>query len=388
MRPNNGYYKVGNEIFYNKFQALIYASKNKVPIKWIFYDDLYNVACQNIKNYNLSLEEVYRNRATQLREKYDYLILNYSGGSDSHNILQTFIKNNIKLDMVYVQWPMSLVDKNLYSPSLSNKSNYNFHSEWDFVIKKDLEWLSTNYPEIKIEIGDWTTTLNTDFYSDNLYEKNVTNLPSIARSQKQNTFSKTETLLSNKGLKVASIFGVDKPTIGIMGNEVYFKMADTSCMAQPNPDNPNGLEYFYFTPDMPEIPVIQCQKMYETYLKRPEMFYMRIDPEKRKEIYPHTLYQSNYQDMHSYWEVFKFVCYPYWDFSRFQAEKPFSILHGLPAGVRAWDNILISSIPNFKTIQEKWEHIWKSYHKEIDQEFLLNQDTVRIIYSKWYRLSL
>lgn len=390
MNTVNGYYKVDDKIFCNKLQALLFASKNKKNVEWIFHDDLYDFAGLNIKSYdyNNSLENIYKNRALQLREKYDYLILNYSGGADSHNILQTFLKNNIKLDMVFIQWPMSLMDKNLYTPTDKNTSNFNFHSEWDLVIKHDLEWLSKNHPEIKIEIADWIEDLKLSFYGDTLFEKNVTNLPSIARSQKQNRFSKTEILLSNKGLKVASIFGVDKIAIKIENNEMSFRMADTSCMTHSNPDNPNGLEYFYFTPDMPEIPAIQCYKLYETYLKRPELFYMKLDREKRKELYPHTLYQSPYQDLHSYWEVFKLVCYPYWDFSRFQAEKPFSVLNGLPAGVRAWDNILIKGISDFSKIQQKWEYLWKSYYLELDKNLLLNQDTFKIIFSKWHKLNI
>lgn len=386
---DNGYYTVDNKIFYNKLQALLYASKNKKPVKWIFYNELYETSASNIKLYaDVSLEEIYKKRAQQLREKYDYLILNYSGGADSHNILQTFLKNNIKLDMVFIQWPMSLMDKNLYTPTDKNTSNFNFHSEWDLVIKHDLEWLSKKHPEIKIEILDWVENLNLDFYNDKLFENNVTNLPSIARSQKQNLFSKTETILANKGLKVGSIFGVDKIAIKIENNEMSFRMADTSCMTHSNPDNPNGLEYFYFTPDMPEIPAIQCYKLYETYLKRPELFYMKLDREKRKELYPHTLYQSPYQDLHSYWEVFKLVCYPYWDFSRFQAAKPFSVLNGLPIGVRAWDNILVRGIADFSKIQQKWEYLWKSYYLELDKNLLLNQDTFQMFYSKWHKLNI
>lgn len=385
----NGFYKVDDKIVYNKFQALICASKNKKSVEWNFYDDLYDYTGLNIKSHiDTSLEQIYKKRAQQLREKYNYLILNYSGGSDSHNILHTFLKNNIKLDMIFVQWPISLTDKNLYIPNVVNKSNYNFHSEWDFVLKKDLEWLSQVHPEIKIEVADWTETLTVDFYSDLLFENNVTNLPSIARSQKQNTHSKIETELSNKGVSVASIFGVDKISIAIRSNEIFFRMADTSCMAQPNPDNINGLEYFYFTPDMPEIPAIQCYKLYKEYIKRPHLFRITADIKKREERYKNVLYQSPYQDLHSYWEVFKLVCYPHWNFSRFQAEKPFSVLQGLPNGVRAWDNILINSIPDFKIIQQKWEYIWKSYYFEIDKNFLMSRDTITTIFSKWHKLNI
>lgn len=47
-----------------------------------------------------SLRELYKQRAIQIRESYDYLILYYSGGSDSSTILRTFLDNNIFLDEI------------------------------------------------------------------------------------------------------------------------------------------------------------------------------------------------------------------------------------------------------------------------------------------------
>ena len=49
-----------------------------------------------------SLKELYVERCQQLRDKYDYLILSYSGGADSHEILYTFLENNIFIDEIQV----------------------------------------------------------------------------------------------------------------------------------------------------------------------------------------------------------------------------------------------------------------------------------------------
>jgi diphthamide synthase (EF-2-diphthine--ammonia ligase) len=95
-----------------------------------------------------------------LRDKYDYLILYYSGGSDSWTVLNTFLENNIKLDCVYVRWPFKA--ENSYTPNTVNQTAYNFMSEWDFVIKKDLEWLAQEHPEIRIETADWMEGVTAD----------------------------------------------------------------------------------------------------------------------------------------------------------------------------------------------------------------------------------
>jgi hypothetical protein len=386
MKDYNGHYIVGDNIIGNKFFAIIEASKTQHTLSWVYHDQVFEQACSQFRAYDTSLEEMYKNRALQLRDQYDYLILNYSGGSDSHNILQTFLKNNIKLDMLFIQWPMSLMDKGIYKPNTVDKSNFNFHSEWDFVLKKDLEWISKHHPDIKIEIADWSLTVVEKFYNDDLFANNVTNIPSIARAQKQNTFSKEESKLANKGVTVGSIYGVDKPIVAFKNGSTYFKMGDGACMAQPNPDNPHGLEYFYLTPSMPEIPVLQAYKLKQYFEKRPDLFYMCVPVEHRKNFYPNTLSNYWYTDFHNYAEVFKTVCYPYWDFKRFQADKPFSVTQGLPVGVRAWDNILTNTLPDFNRTQQKWEYLWNSYQSAIDTKFLASRDLVRVVWTKWHKL--
>ncbi len=383
MIHHNGYYKIGDEIINNKFYALIKGSKMNIDPEWWFYDEVYDKACDNFRSYDISLKEIYRQRAQQLRDKYDYLILNYSGGSDSHNVLCTFLEFNIKLDMVYIQWPMSLMDKGLYTPNVHDTSNFNYHSEWDFVLKKDLEWLSKKYPEIKIEIGDWVENVKESYYDDDLLLNNVTNLPSISRAQKQNTFSKTETKLSNMGLKVGSVYGVDKPVFGMKNNKAYFKLPDSTCMAQPNPDNPNGLEYFYFTPDMPEILIVQAYNLFEYHKKSNDKSFVRGFVFNHKDF-------GWYSDFHDRAETHKLVCYPYWTFDRFQADKPwvYTTLGNLPMGVRSWDNILYKGLTNFSRVQKKWEYIWKSYMPLIDERFFFPniKDTISPIFTKWHQI--
>jgi hypothetical protein len=388
----NGYYTVSGDIIESKMYAILKASEKKTTATWCYYDSIYESAIQNFDLVKISapLTETYKKRAQQLRDQYDYLILNYSGGSDSHNILMTFLKNNIKLDHIYVQWPMSLMDKGLYTPNSADKSNSNFHSEWDLVLKKDLEWVSTHYPEITIEIADWTTNVIEKFYNDDLFTKSVTNLPSIARSQKQNTYSKTETVLSSKGKTVASIYGVDKPNIIKHQGLWYMYFVDTACMAQPNPDNPHGTEYFYFTPHMPDVAIHQAYKLAMWYNSNPKeqgVVTSLQDLAKTDTRVRTWTNEDHYKRYHVASEIVKLVCYPHWDFARFQADKPFSQLDNLPMGMRAWDNILLS-LPNFERVQQAWTYHWKSYSSVIDQSNLRNKDTFSVFRSKYHPLTL
>jgi len=383
----NGFYKVDGKIIYNKLNAILEASQKNSHLEFIYFDEIFQNAAYNFK-HQCSLKELYRQRAQQLRESYDYLILNYSGGSDSHNILMTFLEYGIKLDHIYVQWPMSLVDKGIYQPNNIDTTNSNFHSEWDLVLKKDLEYISKTYPNIKIEIADWTDTLNEKFYTDDIFSKNVSNLPSIARSQKQNTFSKTESELALKGKNVASIFGVDKPSVVMKEDKWYFYFVDTACMAYPNPDNPCGLEYFYWSPKFPDIVIAQAYSMKNFYLANKDKLHLVTAYSQREKTEPELLkmpYSYHYAEYSKKAEHSKLVCYPYWSFNRFQADKPFAVLEGFKLGMRAWDNIL-TVIPGFNRIQQSWEYHWKSYLNKINLKLMRSKDTVTPYKTKWHYL--
>ena len=388
MNCLNGFYSVNNEIITSKVFALLKATELKSEVTWNYFDGIFANTALNFNLHTATLESLYITRAQQLRDTYDYLILNYSGGSDSHNILHTFLKNKIKLDHIFVQWPEQLTDRGIYTPNTIDKSNANFHSEWDFVLKKDLEWIGNHHPEIKIEIADWTTTVTEEFYKDDLFSKDVSNLPSIARAQKQNTFSLVEGTLALAGKKVASIYGIDKPNIVKKDNEWFFYFVDTACMAQPNSENPLGTEYFYWSPQCPTIAVAQAYKMIEWFKLHPHKQYLILAKSERTKEDPafnNWPYSRHYSEWAETQEIAKLVCYPYWDFNRFQADKPFSKFEGFNMGTRAWDNIL-TVLPSFSRSQQAWEYHWLSYLQKIDPKLMRSKDTVGVLKSKWHLL--
>ena len=108
-----GYYQVGRKLFNKKFNALLEASVTHQPVMWNFNQAVFAKQAQ-MPRIGVPILELYKQRALQLRDKYDYLILAYSGGADSDNILKVFQQNNIYLDEVWCDWPSSLVEKSNY----------------------------------------------------------------------------------------------------------------------------------------------------------------------------------------------------------------------------------------------------------------------------------
>lgn len=94
-----GYWLVnGDKIFINKIQAATYAEyHNTTDIKYCIgnFDH-----CDWSQEPTQSLKTLYKLRAQQLRDTYQYLVLSFSGGADSLFMLHAFIENNIYPDEV------------------------------------------------------------------------------------------------------------------------------------------------------------------------------------------------------------------------------------------------------------------------------------------------
>lgn len=375
---STGYYQVGNNKYSNKIFAAIDATATNQDMTWHFHDEIF----ANVKPIGISdIKLLYKARAQQLRDKYDYLILNFSGGSDSWTVLNSFLENNIKLDRIFVKWPMKAVDKGFYKPNSIDTSAFNFASEWDLVIKHDLHWISQHHPEIEIEIGDWLDNLNQDYFNDDLFADAVhhhfmTNLLRVPCG------SVAEKQLVEKGKKVGSIYGVDKPAIVEHDNNCYFFFRDgatTTCPARK--DNPDGTEYFYWTPDMPQIAIEQAYMVFQWYKNNKQnrniITSYHNSPEKFKWDDRQTA--KNFQDSIS---IIRSIIYPDWDQRKFQADKPVPLAEFDGKQKDFW----LETRPEMQEIKKVWKYYWKSYIDKIDQKYMNVNKELKISRSRYYYL--
>ena len=159
QNPKLGFYKVGSEIFYSKPQAYIYATKTKQSIHWNFNNLEYAKIDWSVEP-ETNLRELYRQRAQQLRDRYDYIRLECSGGGDSTTVAYSFLLNNIHLDEVIFRYPKT-GEKDATNDPFNTKPT-NTLSEYQFAAKPLLEWIKTNYPKTRVVIHD---------YSENMLEQ-------------------------------------------------------------------------------------------------------------------------------------------------------------------------------------------------------------------------
>lgn len=375
-----GFWQVNDKKFIKKFEALKYASQVKSQVKFIFFDHVWNSFNKESLG-SQSLNDLYRIRAQQLRDEYDYLILYFSGGADSYNVMRSFIDNGIKLDEVCVKWPMVTVKSGIYTPNTDDLSSRNTLSEWDYAIKPILEWLSQNHPEIKINVVDWTEDFSDKLYSEELFH-GVNNYNDVEIPFMM-SYSESEKYYVERGKKVASIYGIDKPMVAYKDGKWFMGFLDLSTsMGTPSLVNPYGTEYFYWSPKLPELAFEQAHKLCEYLDKNPALKkYFLSEDSQTWQVQERLLNRGERN------KISNAVIYDNWD-NRFQANKP-----EIPD--RADKHFWIFEHPELTRIRDHYIDMNSLMLSQVDDIFTVNvqpsQNNFRKkrgiflkIYSKWH----
>jgi hypothetical protein len=262
-----GFYRVGFKKFNNKTLALIDSKKTGYEVEWIFNNDVYDSIDWTVP-IETPLFDIYRQRAQQLRDKYDYLMLYYSGGADSSTILRTFVENNIFLDEIVMQLPEPV--RQSFDPS--DTSEGNFYAELEYSAIPYLNKIKNKiHPNTVIRYQDFSKPgielLKKDDWFDTVPLCTNITLSGVFRQIAQNTDHHILNLYDT-GKSIAQILGIDKPLVYFDGTDYYCYFMDTSTYHYVSPVDFNdselskgkyATEFFYWTPDMPEIVVRQAQ---------------------------------------------------------------------------------------------------------------------------------
>jgi hypothetical protein len=313
-----GYWLVENQKFINKYEALLYATKQNLPVHYKFFDNVWETFDRSQLG-KFSLQEVYKQRAQQLRDKYDYLILYFSGGADSYNVLRSFIDNGIKLDEICVKWCNDTLTANsvIYKPNTEEKSAFNYLSEWDYAIKPVLDEIAKNHPDIKIEIVNWFKDRNL-IGSEEIFKLvnhwHDVEVPSLA------VWSSSEAKLIDQGKTVGSIYGIEKPQIYFEedGSAYMFFLDSAPTMGTPNPCNVYGTEYFYWAPNFPLITFETARAAIDAFRNDPILKTVLFDKEIKTNVKKFVdKLQVQQKNLRS-------VLYNNWT-DRFQAMKPLAL---------------------------------------------------------------
>jgi len=239
INASNGYWSVGEEFFFSKVPALIRATKNKQKVRYHFNEHVYNTIDWRIQPQE-SLQELYLQRALELREKYDYLVILYSAGSDSTNMIKTFIKNGIKIDHV-MSWGSKNNHYGDYSPS-NSEITIAGSAMIKELISMGIKFTFENFLEDEL--------IKKTYHKEDWILDAGASLSPHAELMSKGMFAKKELLeLAHHGKKVCFIWGKEKPAIELIKEKYYLVFRDILnelCHATWNsPEYPLYHEFFY-----------------------------------------------------------------------------------------------------------------------------------------------
>ena len=255
MNKKLGYYVCDGQEFNSKINCAIYATKSNKPMSWVFNNDAFD-------RYDFSqepsetLDALYDRRAREIREKYDYVVLSYSGGSDSHNILMSFYRQGLHIDEVISNWVFEASKKFTIINSLVDDA-WNQNAEYELHTKDRLQWIYDHMPKTKVTLYDCSKQIYSYFnkakeptwVTDHVEPLNP------AATQRYNPLQiKDIRNRIDKEDSIGFVVGVDKPLSLIVDKKMYLRLRDKTANIIPSSiytseyDN-TTVEYFYWAPE-------------------------------------------------------------------------------------------------------------------------------------------
>ena len=268
MKTEIGHYTVNGKIYPNKFDAVMAAKDTNSTIGWNFFDDVFSKVNWSIEP-SQTLDELYRIRAQQIRDTYDYVIVFCSGGADSNNVIRTFLNNNIPVDEVIGLAPMSGLRN--WDFNSQNLDESNTITETKFALLPLLNEISNINPKIKITVNDFFEDI-TKYKDEDWTYQSCGNIVTVLTSHFTDVlkFPHIDKLI-NQNKRIALVYGTDKPIIRIADSgNLYFVFADSGInYLNMISDRERALVdrvLFYWSPDLPEILVKQSHVVAKTII--------------------------------------------------------------------------------------------------------------------------
>jgi hypothetical protein len=313
-----GYYLVDELEFDSKIQACIYATQHNKDVKWIFNDWMFSKYPWHVEPGE-TLDQLYDQRTRQLREKYDYIIVSYSGGADSHNIVASFIRQGLHIDELVVNTMESITDKfTVIDPTIKNPENAAAEHQLQTIPRlKEIEKLC---PKTKISILDLSDYLRSSWLSagdaswvmdkrEGLNPLNVTRFNYLHFDAVRKQFDRNK--------KIGLILGIEKPrTIIGKENKFYIQFSDRASniitIENHIKDYTNTtVEYFYWSPDSIKILAKQAH-----VIKK----WLELDEQRRK-LWHWKTNNNPRVFRHIHERILRTLIYTTWDDSWYQADK-------------------------------------------------------------------
>lgn len=271
LQANLGYYVVGKEFFFNTIDAYKHSNVTGEKVFHSFYDDVFIKAHRLGAWKNTSLSTLYSMRARQLRSQYDMLAVNFSGGWDSRNILDTFEAEGIQVDFILIWSVKGMLDKGVKG----SRDPGNWITEVSEVAIPYAKEFCARNPKTKIIIVDkYTDKIVSDFTTKKDNSQEIFDIskqkPGIMYARNKEFQDDLDVQKALEGGKTACLIsGSDKPfirhtslnnAVGMFPEQIHSKFK-IPRRSEGYADN-IVFESFYWTPYLPELAIRGWYEMY------------------------------------------------------------------------------------------------------------------------------
>jgi hypothetical protein len=356
----HGFYEINGYRTFSKLEAIELQNRTGHWPDWNFNKEIFQQINWQLEP-PIDLMSMYKARARQIREAYDYVVLFYSGGSDSNNILSSWIEEGLKLDEIASFWNLN---------GSKNRDDY-MNDEIDKVVLPRINQLKNLGYEFKFRLIDITedtvnfiTTVDQDYkyYVNNHWSPN-----NIVKNQFRERINDYADLI-NQGKSVCFVWGIEKPQIFHEGSRhflQFFDIVDNCVSGYTQSRVSQGWydELFYWTPDMPELIVKQAHTLlhFVETCDIPHFYQNKFN----RYGYNHRL--KKYLTS----AAAKIVLYPTWDPNTYCNGKSSSLIFSdrdqwlWRSNIKIKENIQALGKSYFNTIGNFWLNIPNNPHKGI-----------------------
>jgi hypothetical protein len=247
-----GYYTGGpfNRPTRSKLEAIEWCRPHKSWPTWYFHDEEFSSRDWTVEPTE-SLEQLYQRRARELRAQYDYLVVQYSGGVDSHNVLMSFLSQNIIPDEVLFFYYSFCEEENCLG------------IEWKLQTHPKLQKLKQQYPDLNIRKLDLTPYAidyiksADDYDSFRMIGRYAVRINPTIRGRFTNIVP-DYVRIKEQGKTIRMLSGTDKPRLRYHNKKFIFNFYDIVNDENIETAETSDSEWFFWHPDSVEILIKQA----------------------------------------------------------------------------------------------------------------------------------
>lgn len=194
---------------------------------------------------DVNIQSLYDRRICQLREKYDYVRVLYSGGTDSAAILEAAVRNRVHIDELVIIYA---ADSEIVNRAETDRAIRILESFGDHFRHTKFTHIAYGKEEI-VNYWQYQNHLSgTNYYPSTPQSLEYHYLYTLDKSMKQSLWEPVE-----RGLNHCDVFGKEPSTIGYAEDTPVWFLPDHKTVYHTTAWS----EWFYTTPDLPEFQNLQ-----------------------------------------------------------------------------------------------------------------------------------